>query len=288
MLTHQELSRLFSSKRITEISLGDTNFLRKVAQHYATHLSIEFFVKDVFEICYKDLQKNYRSEYFFKNTVVNKILIGKHSLNTATALSEFRVSKSKADCIIINGHSTCYEIKSELDNFDRLEKQLEHYKKIFDRVYVVTEASHIKKLLQMNIIDIGIMELTQKNTLRIVKEAPLAAHEIDARTLIRSLRVGEYTEIIRSIYGEVPDLPNTEIFDACEELLIKAPPFDVRQTFSKVIKKTRKADSSFLRSLPKSLLMAGIEYKLTKVQQQKLLSILNIKLSKDTLCTTLY
>lgn len=47
------------------------------------------------------------------NVIANKILLGKHSLNTSHMLSEFRVGYNKADVVIINGTSSVYEIKSE-------------------------------------------------------------------------------------------------------------------------------------------------------------------------------
>lgn len=47
------------------------------------------------------MKKKYRNEYFYKNTLLNKLLLGRHSLNTTTALSEVPINKSKADFILI-------------------------------------------------------------------------------------------------------------------------------------------------------------------------------------------
>jgi hypothetical protein len=288
MLTYKELSKLFSSRRISEFSLGNETFLLRVANHYIEHLENNFTAADVFDICYKDISENYRAEYFYKNTVAEKILIGRHSLNTATAISEFRVGKSKADCVIINGHSTCYEIKSEFDNLDRLENQLTHYQKIFDRVYVVTASNHLKHISDRENKNIGIIELTKRNTLKTIREATIENREIDVKTLIRSLRVGEYTEIVNIIYGSIPKVSNTEIFSECEKLLLEASPLKVREAFCKTIKKTRKSEKEFITKLPKSLLIAGISYKLTKQNKVNLVNNLNKTISKDTICTTLY
>lgn len=285
MLSYKELSKLFSSRRVEDFGQGDNSFFIKVAKHYFEQLEKQFTPADVFDICYKDLSSNYRGEYFYKNVIAEKILIGRHSLNTATAISEFRVGKSKADCVIINGHSTCYEIKSEFDNLDRLENQLNQYQKIFDKIYIVTSCHHIKKVIENKNTSIGIIELTKRNSLKIVREAIIEEHEIDIKTLIRSLRVGEYTEIVRSIYGCIPQVPNTEIFSECEKLLLDAQPAAVRASFCKVIKASRKSESTFISQLPKSLLMAGIKYNLAKQKQQNLIQNLNKTISKDTICT---
>jgi len=288
MLTHKEVSRLFSSKRILEISDGDFTFLKKVAANYHSLLSDTYTPREVFEACYKDLSRNYRGEYFFKNTVTEKILLGRHSTNTATAISEFRVGKSKADCVIINGNSTCYEIKSEYDNLDRLDNQLHHYQKIFDKVYIVTSERHIEHITKKVSPEIGIILLTKRNSLSEIRGAETNQNEIDIATLIRSLRVGEYTEIVKLIYGSVPPCSNTEVFEICESLLKDASPVLVRSLFCKVIKKSRSVESAFVNNLPRSLLTAGISYKISKHQKTKLILNLHKNISKDALCTTQY
>lgn len=288
MLTHKEVSKLFSSKRVLEISDGDFTFLNKVADNYHSLLSNTYTPRDVYDACYKDLSQNYRGEYFFKNTVTEKILLGRHSTNTATAISEFRVGKSKADCVIINGNSTCYEIKSEYDNLDRLDNQLHHYQKIFDKVYIVTSEKHVDHVIKKVNPEIGIILLTKRNSLSEIRAAEANHNEIDTPTLIRSLRVGEYTEIVKSIYGSVPPCSNTEIFETCEKLLMDASPVLVRSLFCKVIKKSRSIESNFVCNLPRSLLTAGISYKISKQQKIRLLQNLHKNISKDALCTTQY
>ena len=61
-----------------------------------------------------------------------------HSVNTTTALTEVAIAKSKADFVLINGKAVVYEIKTELDNLERLCSQIDDYYKAFDHVAVVT------------------------------------------------------------------------------------------------------------------------------------------------------
>ena len=69
---------------------------------------------DFFEHLYGSMLKNYRSEFIYKNEIVNKILLGKYSLNTATVLNEFRIGKSIADLVMLNGTSVVYGNKNRI------------------------------------------------------------------------------------------------------------------------------------------------------------------------------
>ena len=77
---------------------------------------------------YSFISKNHRNEYYYKNTLLNKLLLGVHKPTTTVALTEIPIAKSKADFILINGKAVVYEIKTALDTFERLETQLNHWK----------------------------------------------------------------------------------------------------------------------------------------------------------------
>lgn len=72
---------------------------------------------------------------------------------------------------MINGKAVVYEIKTALDNFERLEGQLEDYYKAFSRVVVVTAEQHYEELKKrLKDSPAGIYVLTSKGTLSIKKE----------------------------------------------------------------------------------------------------------------------
>ena len=115
---------------------------------------------------YHFMSKSYRNEYFYQNTLLNKLLLGRHSINTTTALTQIPISKSKADFILINGKAVVYEIKTELDTFDRLETQLRDYYKGFNHVCVVTsEGQYERARTILDDTPVGIYVLTSKNTI---------------------------------------------------------------------------------------------------------------------------
>lgn len=64
-----------------------------------------------------------------------------------TSVFEFNVGSSRLDYARLNGHSYAYEIKTELDTLDKLDKQIADYSKVFEYVHVVCHPDHYKKVL---------------------------------------------------------------------------------------------------------------------------------------------
>lgn len=62
---------------------------------------------------------------------------------------ELNVGNSRLDFARINGHSFAYEIKTELDSLDKLEKQINDYSKVFEYVSVITHRNHFNKVRDM-------------------------------------------------------------------------------------------------------------------------------------------
>ncbi|WP_312975490.1 sce7726 family protein [Stutzerimonas nitrititolerans] len=288
MIFLKEAARLFNSKELSRFADGNLELLAKVASRYQESLGDFFCAKDVFELCYKDFGRNYKNEYYFKNIIAKKILIGRHSLKTATMLSEFRVGNNKADCVILNGTSTCYEIKSEYDNLSRLQEQLDSYLKVFDKVYVVTTEKHYEKLEPCMPASVGVLQLSSRNTLTELKSAGLSESPVDIEILMSSLRKSEYMSIVATLFGETPKTSNAKAYEACKEMLRDANSDDIRKALCNTLKKTRKADEDFIKQLPENLLAAGIEYSFSNTSKTRLIQNLNITFSKDALCTTQY
>ncbi|WP_245780719.1 sce7726 family protein [Gracilibacillus orientalis] len=95
------------------------------------------------------------------------------------------MSKSKADFILINGKAVVYEIKTELDTFERLNSQINDYFRAFDHVCVVTSESQYKKAeKKLKDSKVGICVLTKRNTIRTRKE-PIMLYQILAKNLMK-------------------------------------------------------------------------------------------------------
>lgn len=101
---------------------------------------------EVISKIYAYMDKEYRNEYFYKNTIFNQLLVQRHDLYNTAALTELPIADSKADFVMINGKGVVYEIKTDLDNFQRLQNQINDYYKIFSYVNVVVSKNQLKKV----------------------------------------------------------------------------------------------------------------------------------------------
>ncbi len=165
---------------------------------------------------YKFMGKEYRNEYYFKNTLINKLLLGKYSVNTTTALTEVPINKSKADFVLVNNKAVVYEIKTSLDTLERLDTQLNDYFKAFTTVCVVTCESNYEKLSSiLKDTKVGIYILTDKNTLSKRKEPIEERAYLSYEVIFKILRKNEFENILLKCYGELPSATPAFYYDEC-------------------------------------------------------------------------
>lgn len=123
----------YLDRMISEDSIPDT-FFECVRRYVKTD---DATIGEAISEIYHFMNYEYRNEYYYKNTILNQLLIKKHDLYNTAALTESPIGDSKADFIMINGRGVVYEIKTDLDNLIRLENQLKDYYKVFSYIYVV-------------------------------------------------------------------------------------------------------------------------------------------------------
>lgn len=268
-------SKLFTRKSLLAIANSDFSFLREVSQQYLC-LEGPSSLKQIFDLTFAKLGKEYRSEYYYKNYIAKKLLLARHSLNTATMLTEFRVGNSKADCVIFNGKSSCYEIKSDYDSLTRLPEQLSDYLKIFDEVYVVCSSKHLDDVLETSPSEVGVMVLNKNNSFSKKREAVSRTKHINIEILCDSLRKEEYLELARVLSGEeTPDLPNSQLYNYSYRTITQFNNNLTSKYFVDIIKNNRSNNKTLINALPESLLNAAISYKINKSEEQSLISAFN-------------
>lgn len=173
-------------------------------------------VGDVISEIYHYMDEKYRNEYFYKNTIFNELLIKKHDLYHTAALSELPIGGSKADFIMINGRGIVYEIKTDLDNLIRLEKQIQDYYKVFSYVYVVVgnkQLSHVKEFLKN--LKVGIYELTPGGKLLCRKKAYCNKNLLSHKAMFEVLRKAEFETIVRKFYNKLPEVNSFQYYREC-------------------------------------------------------------------------
>ena len=218
------------------------------ASSYSTNL-------DIIKSLYKTLQKQYRCEYVYKNNLVQK-LIKEHSLKTTLILNELKIGGSKADLVMLNGAVRIFEIKTELDDFTKLSKQLADYQKFADEVSIVTDEKNAEKLkVEYADTNIGIIVLDTKNNLQTIKEVSNNKVLFEFDTIFKILRKQEYIDLVTDNFGDVPDVPNTLIFRVCYELLSSIDIIDFQKQVLNKLKERKLQNPDLLKSsnTPKEL-----------------------------------
>lgn len=215
----RSLSQIFTPSNFRRM-LGKPELepVKRKIQKHASSLTSEIFLTTI-SILYRELETSYRNEYIYKNALLNQNLLGKYSLQTTTVLNEFKVGSSIADFILLNGEIRIFEIKTDLDSFAKLKKQIEDYQKFANKVFIVASSKNAKKLLEKySSSDIGIIEFTDDGILETIKEAVCITDKFDHTTIFKTLRQREYLEIIKDYFGEIPLVPNTKLFKECLSL----------------------------------------------------------------------
>ncbi len=275
--TEREIAKLFTSNSLRAIASGDVSPLEKIINNKNLRSNVNTTsIDDIYSSAFEFLSRNYRNEYVYKNLIARKILRSKHSLQSSVLLSEFRVGQNKVDLVLLNGCSTCYEIKTEYDSLNRLEDQLQSYIQLFEKVYVVCPSSLQVDVEAIIPHSVGIIVLTDNNTLRTIKDA-ISNNIFDISLMMKSLRKEEYLDIAENIYGLKIDVPNTQVFDLCFKILNKSDRAVVNNLFLKTLKKYRKNNIEAINTLPSPLTNALISFKFNKNDIKNLISFFSEK-----------
>lgn len=210
--------------------------------------------KECISEIYQHLKSKYQNEYYYKNTLLNKLLLGVHSPRTTTALTEVPVGNSKADFILINGKATVYEIKTALDNFDRLNGQISDYYKAFSRVVVVTAEKNFDEVqLKLQNSPAGICLLTKKGTLSIRRKPDEYCDALSKPAMFSVLRKKEYEHILMKCFGSLPNVSQYEYYRVCQSLFLSLPIDIANKMFLHALKVRTKIDIVEYAKIPYEL-----------------------------------
>ena len=264
MNSNMILNRLFTQYNFDDLIQGQKNdvYISVIKRFVQDPLSKNN--GEIISEIYSYMSKNYRNEYFYQNTLLNKLLLGRHSINTTTALTQIPINKSKADFILINGKAVVYEIKTELDNFERLKNQINDYYKAFSHVCVVTCEEYYKKLIKiLKNTNVGICILTNKNTLRFEKEPVADFSNITHRHLFKVLHKKEFEDILLEIFKKLPQATPAFYYDECYNWFESIPIMDAYKETLIQLKKRNKITKEEFNRVPyelKSLMYFNSNY----------------------------
>ena len=110
---------------------------------------------------------NYVNEAVIKAAFVKQNLYSR-SPKINTVIFELNSLDSRADLALINSFSSVYEIKTEYDNYSRLESQLKDYEKLFEYIYIIIPKSEIRSVKKLLSHKIGIITYQQNDIFEIL------------------------------------------------------------------------------------------------------------------------
>lgn len=93
----------------------------------------------------KALVDNYTGEQLFKYSLFQQYFNKKNIV----AAFEVKVNNSRTDFLCINGHTSCFEIKTSLDNLTKLSKQAADYLSAFEYNHLILDECHLQKAYQI-------------------------------------------------------------------------------------------------------------------------------------------
>lgn len=271
------LNKVFTQEMLNElISNGNSQILNNVFSIYYDEENISNYNK--IKLLYRLLDKKYRNEYFYKNTLINKILVGIHSVNTTTALSELPVNNSKADLVMINGNAIVYEIKTELDSLHRIETQIEDYYKAFKQVSVVIDEKHKEKIInKYGDSPIGIHTITNRTTISTVKQPKEYSELLNPLIIYKILRKSERYKVVNEYFNNIPDFNQFEEFEELYKLFSSICIEDIYIEFIKILKERNrvKMNRDFFDIIPKEIKSLVYFNDPVVSQYKKLIDIIN-------------
>ena len=221
---------IFRGPFLERIGYGEhCSTLRELIDEFRSHLNDPkpTTLGNWFECFYSLLLEKYRCEYVYKNALSTSLYLNdRHLPGDSFLISELRVGNSRADVAIFNGTSTVYEVKSYYDSFERLEAQIADYRKVFDRVYVVTTTEKVSAVLDQVQASVGVMKLEDDMSLTEEREAQSNKANTDPATIFNCMRQSEFCSAIKDAMGYIPDVPGADLYLELKKLFCQLDPIE--------------------------------------------------------------
>lgn len=251
-----KIPELFSPRVFRCLGNGKIDFLIRLGDQIGYPLEPTQELADYFDEAFKRMEvASARGDFVFRNAVVQKRWLNRHSINTATIVSEHRVGRSRADLVLLNGYATGIEIKSDLDTLSRLQSQIRDYMTVFPQTIVVSGARHVSEIIKAVPASTGVVELTRRNTLKTLVQ-PIKNYDlIDSDSMAASMSQDEAKKLIAWCGLHLPEVPNTQVWSEIRRVLSGIDRELLCVGYSAVLKGSRsKAQfGEYLESLPKSV-----------------------------------
>lgn len=275
----KDFSSAFSRRAFVDVmDYNDYSHIDWLLSKYSTLKCLTY--SDWLRKAYAHIVKNYRCEYVYKNELI-KLLLSEYGTKNTVYFNEFRAGSSIADMAMFNGESKAFEIKTEYDSPQRLDKQLDDYMSLFDRSYIVIPETKVENYQGVVNPAIGIIVMyfyKGKITLNHYKEAEPNTN-FNHRVLMSCLRTEEYKNIVLNLGGSLDGVSGYDMFTHCSNIISASNPNEVKPLFLQEVKK-RKNTTSLLKNYPAHLRQMLLSLNLSKNKAENLLTKLNVSINQ--------
>ena len=249
------LNRFFSKTTFSKILCGEyASFYDALRKQYSTKDAKTN--KDIVSSAYSILKKEYRNEYFYKNSLLYELVLSKHKIESTKVFSELNLGKCIADFVTINGKTVVYEIKTEFDVLDRIEQQISQYYECFPLVCVVTSEKHLKKIINKYLnTSVGIYLFNKKNKIEVIQEPTEYCNLINKKTIFGILRKNEYEFILQNSKKELPVTTQVNYYSECFKLFSELDYDVILKNTTSVLKSRFKSINEKFFEVPSELKM---------------------------------
>ncbi len=231
----QQLYNLYNPLRQTkELYYSLINTFQK----YSMDTSI-ININNTREIFNNLILKYYHNEITIKSSFINNVLLKN---NDHITIFELNSGKSRVDLCKFNGHSIAYEIKTDLDNFNRLNKQLNDYLKIFEKVFVICSVNNVENIKNNIPEECGIYSYRISNTGKYIfkkEKNAIKSSNIDPKSQLNLFTKLELNKLFNL------KAKNSKI-DSINEILAKNTAAKINSVFKQNFKNKYKKNWEFL------------------------------------------
>lgn len=267
-MNYQEISKIFSRSVVLEIAKKNRSELFRdiVMGNIPLYVKKGKSIAKIYDEVYSILKKKYRNEYVYKNEIAKKIIKEFYRLHDVSYVNEFKINGCIADFAIFNDTSTAYEIKTELDSFERLDSQLSVYKNVFEFVYVVIPVQRINQVLKFAHNTTGIITLNEKNVLNYERLATSNMEFLSKDKMFNCLRPSEYRVFYEKFIGIKPFGRAADIKEKCKNIFLE---LDTKKAHEEMLKLLTARglegfEKDYFRSFPQSLLATLLNLRLNQ------------------------
>ncbi len=198
----------------TYTPLLKANQLRNIFNQFNLPYDLELFSNYQLHSLANEILMGYTGELKIKALLVNYFIN-----ENVIAAFEIKTNTSRLDFLRVNGTSISYEVKSELDNLNRLSKQMADYKSLFEFNNVVVDEKHLINIYDYLPDSYGIL-VVNKNKLKFVKKAVLN-NKLNHKAQLNLFTKKELKKIfgINDTYEILNTLNGEKINNAFKEML---------------------------------------------------------------------